>query len=60
MAVLPHLPLEGIALVVGVDHILDMGRSCTNVIGNSVATVVVSKWEGQLGDAVAPVEKLAA
>ena len=62
MAVLPffHLPLEGIALVVGVDHILDMGRSCTNVIGNSVATVVVSKWEGQLGAAVAPVEKLAA
>lgn len=62
MAVLPffHLPLEGIALVVGVDHILDMGRSCTNVIGNSVATVVVSKWEGQLGGAVAPVEKLAA
>ena len=62
MAVLPffHLPLEGIALVVGVDHILDMGRSCTNVIGNSVATVVVAKWEGQLGGAVAPVEKLAA
>ena len=62
MAVLPffHLPLEGIALVVGVDHILDMGRSCTNVIGNSVATVVVAKWEGQLGAATAPVEKLAA
>ena len=63
MAVLPffHLPVEGIALVLGVDHLLDMGRSATNVVGNSVATVVVSKWEGQLGAAVAPpVGKLAA
>jgi Na+/H+-dicarboxylate symporter len=53
MAVLPyfHIPLEGIALVLGVDHLLDMGRSATNVVGNSVATAVVSKWEGQLGPA---------
>ena len=56
MAVLPffNLPLEGIALVLGVDHILDMGRSATNVVGNSVATVVVSKWEKQLGPRVEP------
>ena len=62
MAVLPyfHIPLEGIALVLGVDHLLDMGRSATNVVGNSVATVVVSKWEGQLGSATEPAEKLAA
>jgi X-X-X-Leu-X-X-Gly heptad repeat protein len=62
MAVLPffHLPLEGLALVVGVDHILDMGRSATNVVGNSVATVVVSKWEGQLGPAVSEAEAIAA
>ena len=62
MAVLPyfHIPLEGIALVLGVDHLLDMGRSATNVVGNSVATVIVSKWEGQLGDAVAAQEKIAA
>jgi Na+/H+-dicarboxylate symporter len=61
MAVLPyfHIPLEGIALVLGVDHLLDMGRSATNVVGNSVATVVVSKWEGQLGSATDPA-KLAA
>ena len=54
MAVLPyfHIPVEGIALVLGVDHLLDMGRSATNVVGNSVATAVVSKWEGQLGAAV--------
>ena len=58
VAVLPvfHLPLEGIALVVGVDHILDMGRSATNVVGNSVATVVVSKWEGLLGPAMTAAE----
>ncbi|MGZ3276027.1 MAG: dicarboxylate/amino acid:cation symporter [Caulobacteraceae bacterium] len=62
MAVLPffHIPLEGIALVLGVDHLLDMGRSATNVVGNWVATVVVSKWEGQLGAAITPEEKAAA
>jgi len=32
----------------GIDPILDMGRSATNVVGNSVATMVVSKWEGEL------------
>ncbi|MFM7786072.1 MAG: cation:dicarboxylate symporter family transporter, partial [Gammaproteobacteria bacterium] len=35
-------------LLLGIDHFLDMGRSATNVIGNSVATAVVSRWEGQL------------
>jgi Na+/H+-dicarboxylate symporter len=44
------LPEAGLLLVLGVDHLLDMGRSATNVVGNSVAAVVVSKWEGQLGD----------
>ena len=32
----------------GIDQFLDMGRSATNVVGNSVATAVVAKWEGQL------------
>jgi Na+/H+-dicarboxylate symporter len=44
-----HLPEAGLLLVLGVDHLLDMGRSATNVVGNSVATVVVSRWEGLLG-----------
>lgn len=39
------LPEAWIAIVLGVDHLLDMGRSATNVIGNSVATAVVDKWE---------------
>jgi Na+/H+-dicarboxylate symporter len=61
MAVLPyfHIPLEGIALVLGVDHLLDMGRSATNVVGNSMATAVVSKWEGQLAP-LTTAEKVAA
>jgi Na+/H+-dicarboxylate symporter len=44
------LPEAGIALILAVDQILDMGRSATNVVGNSVAAVVVAKWEGQLGE----------
>ena len=42
------LPAEWIALVLGVDHLLDMGRSATNVVGNSVASAIIAKWEGQL------------
>jgi Na+/H+-dicarboxylate symporter len=45
-----HLPAAGMLLVLGVDHLLDMGRSATNVVGNSVAAVVVSRWEGLLTD----------
>jgi Na+/H+-dicarboxylate symporter len=43
-----NIPEAGLLLLLGVDHFLDMGRSATNVIGNSVATAVVAKWEGQL------------
>ena len=44
-----NLPEAGVGLILAVDHLLDMGRSATNVIGNSVASAVVAKWEGQLG-----------
>lgn len=40
------LPEAGLLLILAVDHLLDMGRSGTNVIGNSVAAVIVAKWEG--------------
>jgi Na+/H+-dicarboxylate symporter len=43
-----NIPEAGLLLLLGIDHFLDMGRSATNVIGNSVATAVVSKWEGEL------------
>ncbi len=45
-----NIPEAGIALLLGIDPLLDMGRSATNVVGNSIATAVVSKWEGELGD----------
>ena len=51
LAALPtfNLPVAGMTLILAVDHLLDMGRSATNVVGNSVASAVVGKWEGQLG-----------
>ncbi len=43
-----NIPEAGLALLLGIDPLLDMGRSATNVVGNSIATAVVSKWEGDL------------
>ena len=43
-----NLPVEGLALNLGIDPFLDMGRSATSVMGNAVATSVVAKWEGEL------------
>jgi Na+/H+-dicarboxylate symporter len=42
------LPEQGLLLLLGIDHFLDMARSATNVIGNGIATAVVAKWEGEL------------
>lgn len=44
------LPEAGIGLILAVDQFLDMGRSATNVVGNSVASAVVARWEGQLSN----------
>ncbi len=41
-----HLPVEGVLVIVGVDELMDMARTCVNVIGNCLATVVVARWEG--------------
>ncbi|MFE4814447.1 cation:dicarboxylate symporter family transporter [Peribacillus simplex] len=41
------IPIEGLAFIAGIDRILDMGRTVVNVIGNSLAAIVISKWEGQ-------------
>jgi len=43
-----NIPEAGLALLIGIDPLLDMGRSATNVLGNAMATAVVSKWEGEL------------
>ncbi|MDP3749515.1 MAG: dicarboxylate/amino acid:cation symporter [Phenylobacterium sp.] len=48
------LPEAGLLLILGVDHLLDMGRSATNVLGNSVASAVVAKWENQIEEPAAP------
>ncbi|MER2198509.1 dicarboxylate/amino acid:cation symporter [Methylobacterium brachiatum] len=44
------LPTAGLALLIGIDQFLDMGRTMTNVIGNGVATAAVAKWEGELSE----------
>jgi proton glutamate symport protein len=41
------LPLEGVAVLLGVDQLMDMGRTMINVIGNCLATVVIARWEGE-------------
>lgn len=45
-----NIPQQGLLLLLGIDQILDMARSATNVLGNSIAAVVVSKWENELGE----------
>ena len=44
-----NIPEAGLLLLLGIDQILDMGRSATNVFGNSIAASLVSKWEKALG-----------
>ncbi|WP_275671489.1 cation:dicarboxylate symporter family transporter [Neobacillus kokaensis] len=40
------IPVEGLAFIAGIDRILDMARTCVNIVGNSLAAIVISKWEG--------------
>jgi Na+/H+-dicarboxylate symporter len=46
------IPPEGVALILPIDHFCDMFRTATNVLGNALATTVVSKWEGELTEPV--------
>lgn len=41
------IPVEGLAFIAGIDRILDMARTAVNVVGNSLASIVIAKWEGQ-------------
>lgn len=43
-----HIPEAGLVLLLGIDHLLDMGRSATNIVGNAMAATVVSRWEKSL------------
>ena len=51
LAVVPEVPVAGMALILGVDRFMSECRSLTNFVGNAVATVVVSKWDKQLDTA---------
>ncbi len=48
LAVVPHVPVAGLALILGIDRFMSEARALTNTIGNGVAAVVVSRWEGEL------------
>jgi aerobic C4-dicarboxylate transport protein len=48
LAVVPSVPVAGLALILGIDRFMSEARSLTNFIGNGVATIVVSRWEGEL------------
>lgn len=51
LAVVPTIPVAGMALILGIDRFMSEARALTNFIGNGVATVVVSKWEKELDSA---------
>jgi len=42
-----NIPLIGVAILLGIDQILDMGRTTVNLVGNCVATVVIARWENE-------------
>jgi aerobic C4-dicarboxylate transport protein len=55
LAVVPEIPIQAVALLLGIDKFMSECRAITNIVGNGVATIVVSRWEGELDK-----EKLAA
>jgi aerobic C4-dicarboxylate transport protein len=52
LAVVPSIPVAGLALILGVDRFMSEARALTNFVGNGVATIVVSKWENELDTAM--------
>jgi aerobic C4-dicarboxylate transport protein len=48
LAVIPSVPVASLALILGIDRFMSEARALTNIIGNGVATLVVSRWEGEL------------
>lgn len=51
LAVVPGMPVEAIALILGIDRFMSEARAVTNLIGNAVATLVISRWEGEVDSA---------
>ena len=54
------LPLEAVAVILGVDELMDMARTTVNLVGNCLATVVMARWEGEFDDNAQPPAELAA
>ncbi|MBT2187981.1 C4-dicarboxylate transporter DctA [Sphingobium sp. H33] len=50
LAVVPSVPVAGMALILGVDRFMSECRALTNIIGNAVATIVIARWEGALDE----------
>jgi aerobic C4-dicarboxylate transport protein len=48
LAIVPDIPIQSLALIVGIDRFMSQCRALTNLVGNGVATVVISRWEGEL------------
>jgi proton glutamate symport protein len=53
-----HLPEEPIFVILGIDALMDMARTTTNVVGNCLASVVIARWEGEFGVEEPAVEAL--
>jgi aerobic C4-dicarboxylate transport protein len=51
LAVVPSIPVAGLALILGVDRFMSEARALTNIVGNGVATIVVARWEKELDQA---------
>jgi aerobic C4-dicarboxylate transport protein len=52
LAVVPSVPIAGLALILGIDRFMSECRAITNIIGNAVATIVIARWEGALDTAM--------
>ena len=48
LAIVPDIPVESLAILLGIDKFMSECRALTNLIGNGVATIVISRWEGEL------------
>jgi len=53
------LPVEPVFILLGIDQLMDMGRTAVNVLGNCLATVVVARWEGDFDEKTWPMTNVA-
>lgn len=51
LSMIPDIPVAALAVIFGIDRFMSTGRALTNLVGNGVATIVVSKWENELDEA---------